>query len=107
VWEHARPQTAVSSRFTDWLAVQNRSSFAVLLRVTQKLMPSLRAPNGPLPTPVGALAIKPRSAALKTVTHPPKFVTRVRLPMKASTVFDVAQIEDAIPLPNALAPENS
>jgi hypothetical protein len=31
----------------------------------------------------------------------------MRLPMKASTVFDVAQIEDAIPLPNALAPENS
>jgi hypothetical protein len=47
---------------------QNRSRLPAPMRATQKLIPSLHAPYGPVETAVGTLAMKLRAAALNTVT---------------------------------------
>src|SRR5262249_26383267 len=63
---------------------QNRASW-LPLRVTQKLIPSLQAPLGLVAA--GKLPAAVRSAAFQRETEgPPKLVTRIRSPLKATEV---------------------
>src|SRR4029077_1596892 len=70
-----------------WMCrVQNRASLAVPLSATQKLTPSLAAPNAATSVPNGKDPIGVRSAAFQREALSPKLVTRTLSPSKALAI---------------------